>query len=73
MDYEVASRIGAVVRDFAASCEPDETGVVHIRVEGCAALVDLRDGVARVQRLIADEPLPQTIALLDEPEPPESR
>ncbi len=40
--------------------------------DGCVALVELRGG-AHVQRLVADEPLPTFVTLLDEPEPPESR
>jgi hypothetical protein len=72
MDYEVASRICAAVHDFVASLEPEQAGVAHLRVEGCTALVDLRGGVAYVQRLIVDEPLPHAVVLLDEAEPPES-
>jgi hypothetical protein len=73
--YETAARISGEIHARAASvdAEVDEPGVFRIRGHGCVAIVELRGGVACVKRLVADEPLPPHVALLDEPEPPESR
>jgi hypothetical protein len=75
MHYETATTISEEIHAWAASVDPevDEPGVVRIRGDGCVAIVELRGGVALVKRLVADEPLPPHVALLDEPEPPESR
>jgi DNA-binding transcriptional LysR family regulator len=72
--YETATIISREIHAWAASvdAEVDEAGVVRIRAEGCVAIVELGRGVAYVKRLIADEPLPAAVTLLDEPKPPES-